>query len=295
MAAALMVRRDRYSPSLAGFPTCFASHPRTGIRRWLVVVLATVVVAGSSIRASAQTGEAERTAAARALFNEGVEFADRSQWNEAADRFQRALSLRPSSGVAHNLALALMNLGRYVEASEHWHRILRDPTASPQLRTLAESHLAEVEPRIGRLTVRVTGDPNKATIQVGRRTVTPAELGVPLPIDPGSYEVTATQSSQTVATQQVSVTAGGTAEVTLELSGSEYASNEALDRSLQPAGQSDTSRRARKDGAFYEQWWFWTAAGVVIVGVTVGAVLLSSDKTEGPIGGNASPPVLRWP
>ena len=70
------------------------------------------------LAASAQT-DSEITAAARALFQDGMAAVERGDYPTAADRLRRSVALRDSPVVRTNLALALIELGRLVEASEH--------------------------------------------------------------------------------------------------------------------------------------------------------------------------------
>ena len=71
--------------------------------------------------------ELEQSAAARALFQEGLAFAQEEKFEEAADRFRRAHALRPTPTISYNLAAALSRTGNVVESSELLRHVLRNP------------------------------------------------------------------------------------------------------------------------------------------------------------------------
>ncbi|HMI90773.1 MAG TPA: hypothetical protein VK509_05385, partial [Polyangiales bacterium] len=86
---------------------------------WRIMLVSCLLTAAAltAAPARAQSEDASRAASARALFEEGVTFADQGHWDEASDRFRRALALRDSAVIAYNLASALQETGHLVEAS----------------------------------------------------------------------------------------------------------------------------------------------------------------------------------
>jgi hypothetical protein len=194
------VRPDRSSvvavPSSRGFALgCFAA-----------------CLAFAPLPASAQ-GEAE-TAAARALFAEGRALADAEQWDQAADRFRRALALRPSVSIRYNLAVALERQGKLVEAAEQLRTTLRDAPEGDRTRGPAETLLRGVEPRIGRLEVRVEGDASGVEVSLDGRVLSSALVGVAVPTDPGHHIVVARRGGlETTAEVDVPEGQGATVSV----------------------------------------------------------------------------------
>lgn len=164
--------------------------------------------------ARAQPSDSD-TAAARALFSEGRALADNQQWPEAADRFRRALALRPSPAIRYNLAVALEHLGQVVEASEQLRTAIREAPAGDRTRTASETLLRTVEPRIGRLTVTLEGDAEGVEVLLDGRPFSRALLGVGAPADPGHHRVVARRGGAESA-QEVDLDPGGTAAVTVE-------------------------------------------------------------------------------
>jgi len=152
-----------------------------------VVTLYAALVIPSAVLAQSESD----TAAARALFSEGRALADAGDWDQAADRFRRALALRPSPPIRYNLAVALEHQGALVEASEQLRAAIREAPADDRTRTSADTLLRRVEPRIGRLTVRIEGDATDMEVLLDGRRLAPALVGVGAPTDPGHHRVVA--------------------------------------------------------------------------------------------------------
>lgn len=172
-----------------------------------------LIVLGVLLTASLAAAQNEAaTAAARALFHQGLDLADQEVWDEAADRFERALALRWAAPIAYNLADALSRVGRLVEATEHLRAILRREDASAEVRAAAEELLGALEPRLGALTVRAEGAAG-AELRLDERPLAPAMLGVPIPVDPGTHVVRALRDGETVERATVEVAEGARAEL----------------------------------------------------------------------------------
>jgi hypothetical protein len=96
----------------------------------------------------------DHTAAARALFDQGLELLYVERWGEAADRFQRAHVLRPSPQIIYNLTTALVGMGRLVQASELAHQVSLDPSATPQVREASSARRDQLLQQVDRDGVR---------------------------------------------------------------------------------------------------------------------------------------------
>lgn len=239
---------------------------------------------GISASAARAQDDARASAAARALFQEGVACADAENWACAAERFTQAARLRASPVILSNQGVALMHLGRLVEASEAFQTVLRDASASAALHADAERYVAEIAPRLGRLTLVVEGPRDRLVVSVDGQDHT-ALVGIAAPADPGAHEVTARRDGEIVAQATVDVSAGATASASLTIPPLPVVETEApsvpplvatddgrgpgassdLDRALAP---SDPPRDEHHE--VYEEWWLWTIVGVVVVGTAVG-------------------------
>jgi hypothetical protein len=269
------------------------------------------LVVGSLLASSATvTAQDERdTATARALFEQGVELADKGDWSGAADRFERSDKLRHSPVVAYNLANAWVELGRLVEAAEVLRQIDKDPGAKPDVKKDARALLAQLEPKIATLVVEVQSNPPPDDVRVNDRPLPEAALGVPTPIDPGSVVVTVNDGNQVLWTKRVEVTPGGTERITITLPKQQVEAapavvptpRETAERAHDPAAADpydDADLVDDEDREFYEEPWVWVGAGVVVAVGVVAAVLLASggdddESDEIPVTGTRlTPPTI---
>jgi hypothetical protein len=233
-------------------------------------------------RAYAQS--AQETALARSLFSEGVTLADKADWAGAADRFGRAYALKPTSGIAFNYASALIELGRYVEASELLRVVARDAQASEDLRRQSEEKLRFAEPHIAYLSVHVEGDAGaKARVDVDDHEWPRVAWGVASPLDPGSHKVRCVVDGVERAHEEVELTPGQRGEVTLKVgltsavnSLPKVEDTEASDNTPPPLDKETQGGRK----PLYKNWMLWTGVGVAIVGGVVAAVLLANKGTK---------------
>ena len=229
---------------------------------------------------------------ARSLFEEGVKMADQARWPEAVDRFQRAQSLKPTPAITFNLASALAETGKVIEASELLQTLAHDPTTSPELKQECEAKLAAIEGRRAHLTVQVENAPAEAKVEVDGLDWPRAVWGVASPVDPGAHLVLGRSNGTEVTRAELSMTPGEQREVTLSWPkpsvGPVVGASEST--SAPPPAPARNERRP-----LYKSWILWTCVGAVIAGGVVASVLVAkqSDKTtEPPIPGNAG--TITW-
>ncbi|KAF0163271.1 MAG: hypothetical protein FD160_4124, partial [Caulobacteraceae bacterium] len=149
------------------------------------VFVAFGVFGATRVVAQAPTSDRDRTEAARTLFEEGLALVDQERWQDAAERFRRALALRPSPVITFNLASALAKQGHVIEASELLRALVKDEAVKDDTRDAATQLLADVESQIARLTIEVRGELAGHTVSLDDRPLHAAEIGVALPVDPG--------------------------------------------------------------------------------------------------------------
>jgi tetratricopeptide (TPR) repeat protein len=225
--------------------------------------------------APAPAEDATRAASARALFEEGVALADQGHWQEAADRFRRALALHDSAVIAYNLASALQETGQLVEASELLRRVSNDASADAELHTSASNALADVERRIGKLTLHVQGQQAGDQIRLDEREVVAAELDVALPIDPGAHVVRVRRGEQVVAEQALTVADGQAQDVSVQVAAPVATPREVA---VTVAPKPEEHARSAPDRAtpLTGRWWFWAGLGTAAVGIGVAVALVAS-------------------
>jgi hypothetical protein len=279
-----------------------AKHGRISrLTRHLPRLALVCVVALASVRSpvlAESPDTATRAAAARTLFQEGVELADASRWPEAADRFRQALTLRESPVIAYNLASALRQLGRLVEASSLLRGIADDAGADPALRASATTALADITPRIGRLTIEAEGLEPGDHIAIDDQAVPGAQLGVAISVDPGSHIVTARRGDRVLYREPLIVFEGTSRELTLQLARSpaprDAAKSVASAERARSFGGALDKPRADRASSSNVPWWLWAGAGALLVGAVAMAAVVASngDSADGTIRGDFDPPVV---
>ncbi|HEX5659352.1 MAG TPA: hypothetical protein VFX59_19290 [Polyangiales bacterium] len=250
-----------------------ASRAKSRLYACLLIAFATLRVVTS---ARAQDGaDAQQSALARALFDEGVALGDAGEWVGASDRFGRAYALRPTPNVAYNWASALIETHALVQAQELLLSVQRDETASPELKRACSEQSAALAQRIPHVRFEVQTDRDLA-LDVDGRSWPRAAWNVTSPLDPGPHVARLHDGGRELAREEFSLREGEASTVSLD----------AL-----PGEASGAGRR------WWRGWPFWTAVGVVAVGGVVAGVVLAARKDSGeqaPLMGNAAPGVLRW-
>jgi hypothetical protein len=263
----------------------------------LAVALVLFSFAMPARRVAAQDADPSHVAAARALFQEGVALARRGEYESAVDRFRRAHALRSSPPIALNLATALVHTGRMVEASEIFERLLRDPTLARDLRATVTRERNELAPRLARLTVRLEGDPRGVAVEIDRRALPDAAIGVAIPIDPGAHEVVATRESAAVASERIELAEGASSELLLSIPPmAEVVAAGGLDVGVGDHAATDDARSAASSGSD-DAVWIGVGIGVALAvgaAAAVTAVVLTTPASPMPVGGTTMPGVLTW-
>lgn len=250
-------------------------------------------VVSSTAPLRAQDSDEERTAAARALFEEGMQLVREGDLVAATDRLRRSLELRPSAVVAFNLSTALVELGRLVEASEHLRAIVREESAPARVREAAEARLAELLPRIGRLTVRLEGPADGVVVSVDEAPLADALIGVAQPIDPGAHVVAARRAEGEVARQEVVVDPGTSVDVALRIPPLPSVTLEpprledAVERTLRAS--EPTTVAGVDAGAVV----LWTSLGVAAAAAITTLIVVATQSGPTPIPGDFEPGVVR--
>jgi hypothetical protein len=226
-----------------------------------------------------------QTAAARALFLEGVALAHAGQYGDAADRFRRAQVLHPAPAVAFNLASALIREGRLVEASEVLESVVRDPASTSELALAARRQRDGLGPRLARLTLRLDAPVGRVHVELDEQPLSDAALGVSVPIDPGVHEVRALREDGEVAAEDRLVLAEGESrELSLVVPGAPLLPESILDP---PPAPTQTAEPRGDDEAL------WIALGVTAsvlaaAAITTTVIVLSQP---GPAPGTTGSPM----
>jgi hypothetical protein len=164
----------------ARIPARFAWAPRcVPAAVWLVLLVSSI----------AQAGDAENKALARELAKQGMGAADQADWPLAEQRFRSSLELFPSAVVRYNLASALAEQAKLVEAVERLREVEQDERAQPALRAASRTLREQIEARLPRLTLHVSGDTEGVELFLDDRPLPLTALDLEVPVDPGHHEV----------------------------------------------------------------------------------------------------------
>jgi hypothetical protein len=253
-------------------------------RRVACLALAVAALSAPGV-AEAQRTNRQQTAAARSLFERGLQHFDAHEFPAAAEAFQRSYDLRPSPVVGYNLASALRELGRLVDATEVLRAVVHAEDAPPPVAAAAQAMLDELEPRLGRLVIRVDGPVDSVELRIDERVLSSAVVGVLVPADPGRHRIVASRDGETIAEATVSITEGRPSETTLVVPPlPEPAVPDAREAARMSEGRMrgplDQGEDDRDDHALRRNPWLWTGVGIVVVGGVLAAVLLATREPK---------------
>jgi hypothetical protein len=244
------------------------------VRAALIILLAALPAI-----ARAQSAEPDR-ARATALTAEGIKLYKQGDHAGALARFDEAIALVPSPRLHYDRALALIGLGRSLEAAHALEAFLADTGDAPESSVaVARQRLAELDALLGHLVVEA---PIAAAVRIDGEPAggTPATVRV----DAGEHEVSVTAPGRAPFTRRITVARGATERVTAELPAPVV--RPARDPApplraalfARPAPVEDQERPS-----ILRRWWFWTAVGAVAVaGGATAYFALRSDGSEPP-------------
>jgi hypothetical protein len=159
-----------------------------------IILAAVVVVSAAHTAALAQSS----TAQAETLFRQGKELMSKGKIAEACAAFDASQKLDPTIATLLNQASCREKNGQLATAwglfldAERQSRGATDD-ATRQLHKVATDHAAKLEPRLSTLTITVAAENRVGGLETLRNTdtVDPGAWNKALPVDGGSYKVTA--------------------------------------------------------------------------------------------------------
>jgi hypothetical protein len=172
--------------------------------------------------AFAEPSPADR-ATARSLAGEGYQALQDKDYATAADRFSRADALVHAPTLMIDWARALVGLGKLVEAQERCEQIVREgvdakaPRSWQRALADANSELAELKPRLGWLTISVSGG-DKPNVTIDDVPVPTAAIGIRRAVNPGSLTVQVQAPGFVSQTKKLELAEGATSAVDFNLS-----------------------------------------------------------------------------
>jgi hypothetical protein len=200
-------------------------------------IAAAVLFALSSATVTSLPGRAladddATTVQARARFKEGVEAYDKGKYEEARLLFYQAYMLKRHPSLLLNLAQSSAKANKPLDAAKYFQQFLKEATtANAQQRKDAESGLAEVRQKLGRIEVIAPSGTEVSLDDQGKVGTTPMD---PIDVEPGQHTVKSPG-------QTVSVTAAAGKSVKADLGKSSEAAPAPIPAPVPAPSPSDTS------------------------------------------------------
>lgn len=158
---------------------------------WLSVTLASCLVASG-----ARAQDASTTGAATTLFDEAAKLMEEGRYDEACPKLARSQELAPNGGTLFALAECYEKTGKVASAWVAYNEaaIRARAAKKPGAARAAEQGASRLAPRVSRLTLEVpeTSRVDGLVLTLDARTLSRAEWGVGLPLDPGEHAIAAT-------------------------------------------------------------------------------------------------------
>jgi tetratricopeptide (TPR) repeat protein len=251
------------------------------LRSLFPLILCCALSCSSLARAQAD----ERASSARALFEQGLAAADGARWSEAAELFERALSLRDSPVIRFNLASALAELGQLVEALDLLRALEEDARTNPELRARIDHDRTGVERRIAHLKIHVDGEVGEWQLRLDDRTLAREQVGSEIAVDPKLHYVSLREGDRVLDDKQVELGEGELREIRLSarVPAPVVVAEPPAKLSLKLAAPTPRQDEAPSPGKRKRRliWGLSSAAVAVAAGVVAGVLVARKDDGSG--------------
>lgn len=151
---------------------------------------------------------ADKTARADALFNQGLQQMEAGKFAEACQSFEQSQLIEGSASTVMNLANCREKNSQLATAAKLFTQAADElgSNSSPEAASLRKTCLdrvAALQPRLSRLTLRVTAAEPALEITRDDVVVPAAQWNQPLPLDGGRYTITAKAPGRTSWSEQI--------------------------------------------------------------------------------------------
>ena len=210
--------------------------------------------------------------AARELFREATDDVDAGRFAQALDKFKRVASVKETPAVRFNVGRCEESLGRTGAALADFELAEREAKLDPkgeEIEKLSRDRAATLRPKVPRLTV---ASPAPAvpglTVMLDGARLTPASLGVALPVDPGEHVIEATAPGRAPFHAKLVSVAGEAKQVRLDLA-------EGSGGDPNPPDDTPHPGRARRTWG-----WITVGGGVALGGVALTFLVLHNSAVN---------------
>lgn len=254
----------------------------------LVVIALAAGSPALAVAADATSPEADQRATEQ--FRKGQARFDARDFAGALPLFQSAWQLSRSPNARLYVARCLSELGRNVQAYTELSGVIVDTTATNEVRyerTLeaAQAELAEANLRVAKLVILADASATGSSVLLDDAPVPPAQLGVPIILEPGEHRLLARASGSRDFSRVTQLVAGQSHSIQLTFTPA-IASVESPAAAPQPQHSDGTLGTWRTAGLLT------AGAGVVALGVFATTGLLAKgkyDSVSDACGGKACP------
>jgi hypothetical protein len=174
------------------------------LRRTLAAL---VVLIGALAAATSRATPTDALERARRLFVQAEADEDAERWSDALDKLHAVAQVKLTAGIRYHLALCEQHIGQlaralsdYRAAEEH----ARIENAKDVLRLVGQ-RLAELEPRVPRLTIHVVPALPEASVRLDGESIARPLAGIAILVDPGVHRVEATAPGRPASTVVVTL------------------------------------------------------------------------------------------
>jgi len=175
--------------------------------RRIAIALALHADAGLWAACSAAAPADPQLQAARQQFAQAEQDEDAGRWQDALAKLRDVLAVKQTAGVRYHIALCEEHIGQLVAALADYRAAdgeAHSENAEDVLR-LVGKRLADLDPRVPRLTVHVVSDVPDATLTLDGVAVGRALFGTAMPVDPGNHRVEASAQDRTPSSVEVTM------------------------------------------------------------------------------------------
>jgi serine/threonine-protein kinase len=221
-------------------------------------------------------------AAAQTLFDDAVQLVAAQRYKEACPKLEESQRIDPGIGTQFNLADCYEKIGRtasaWVNFSEVADAALKE--GNPERERVAKDRANAVSKRLSYFTVTVPHPANGLVVTRDGVEIRPGTWGTAFPLDPGNYVVEATAPNRKAWKKTIELGKDGAKaeaivpeflDVPIEPGPKPLAAPFAL--TPPPSTPADSSSRS------HQKTWALVSAGVGVVGVGIGTVLLLSAES----------------
>jgi tetratricopeptide (TPR) repeat protein len=179
--------------------------------RRVLALVASAAALSTLLASPVAHAQAQDQAAARALFEDGRHLLQNGKYEEACRRLEAASKLYASPGILLNLGDCYEKLGRSASAWTEFGEAAAVAARAQRSDQVSEAkrRQAAVEPKLTRLTIRVTGEGSSVTVTRDKTDLSSQAWGEAIPVDPGTHEIHAEAPGHEPWTTTVVVSTAG--------------------------------------------------------------------------------------